>query len=258
MREIILEKLKDIESSENIRILLAVESGSRAWGFASPDSDYDVRFIYARATEDYLKLEGVRDVIEEPINEVLDISGWDIKKTLQLLYRSNPTIFEWMSSPIVYLDNGLRDRIKPLLSEYFYPQKSIYHYLSMAKNNDREFLKWDVVKAKKYFYVLRPILACKWILSRNLPPPMRFSELLDAELDSEIKPEVDSLLDLKLNAPERKLIPRVEPLNEYLHDSMQRIELQVKKLHDKPQSTWDKLSRLFLECIGYRPASERQ
>ena len=91
-----------IEDEEHIKIFLAVESGSWAWGFASPDSDYDVRFVYVRRTEDYLRLEMVRDVIELPINDVLDINGWDLQKTLKLLYKSNPTLFEWFSSPIVY------------------------------------------------------------------------------------------------------------------------------------------------------------
>ena len=102
MKEKIQEQLRRIEEAENIKILLAVESGSRAWGFASPDSDYDVRFIYIRRLEDYLRLDAIRDVIELPIDDVLDINGWDLQKTLRLLHKSNPTLFEWFSSPIVY------------------------------------------------------------------------------------------------------------------------------------------------------------
>ncbi len=102
MRKKIKEQLRRIEDAENIKILLAVESGSRAWGFASPDSDYDVRFVYIRSLEDYLRLDATRDVIELPIDDVLDINGWDLQKTLRLLHKSNPTLFEWFSSPIVY------------------------------------------------------------------------------------------------------------------------------------------------------------
>lgn len=79
MRETILSKLDEIENRENVRILLAVESGSRAWGFASRDSDYDVRFIYVRPKEDYLRLEKTKDVIELPIEGELDINGWDLE-----------------------------------------------------------------------------------------------------------------------------------------------------------------------------------
>lgn len=94
MQRLIVDKLHEIEAEEGVRILLAVESGSRAWGFASPDSDYDVRFLYVRRAEDYLRLDAVRDVIERPIDDELDINGWDLQKALRLLYKSNPTLFE--------------------------------------------------------------------------------------------------------------------------------------------------------------------
>lgn len=100
MEELIQEKLHEIEKRENCRILLAVESGSRAWGFASPDSDYDVRFIYVRDKESYLKLNRPRDVIELPINDVLDINGWDVEKALKLLHKSNPTVLSGFPLPL--------------------------------------------------------------------------------------------------------------------------------------------------------------
>ena len=251
MRELILKELKRIEEQEDVRILMAVESGSRAWGFASPDSDYDVRFIYVRPAEEYLRLDKVRDVIEVPVNDVLDINGWDIDKMLRLLYKSNPTLFEWASSPVVYLDNGLRDRVFPILPKYFYAKRGLYHYLSMAKSNYREYLKGDMVKAKKYFYVIRPLLACKWILDKNSPPPMLFSKLMEAELDPAVKPEVDRLLDLKMNEPERKLIPKVDAVNDYMDRCIREIEEKLNQLPDCPQNDWNELNSLFLEIIGY-------
>ena len=126
MKDLIIKKLTEIEEQEDIRILHAVESGSRAWGFPSPDSDYDVRFIYVRKPEFYLKLEKTRDVIELPINDMLDINGWDLKKTLQLLYGSNPTLFEWMSSPVVYRKTGFIDQLRPYLAEYFSCKNGLY------------------------------------------------------------------------------------------------------------------------------------
>ena len=102
MRETILEKLDEIEKRENIKILHCIESGSRAWGFASPDSDYDVRFIYVRPKEFYLRLDKTRDVIEWQLDDTLDINGWDLQKPLRLLHSSTPTLFEWNNSPIVY------------------------------------------------------------------------------------------------------------------------------------------------------------
>ena len=249
MRDIIIDNLKRIEETENVRILMAVESGSRAWGFASPDSDYDVRFIYARPVEEYLRLEELRDVIELPINDMLDINGWDINKTLRLLYRSNPTLCEWASSPIIYMDNGFVEVIRPLLPKYFHSKKGLYHYLSMAKSNYREYLKSDVVKTKKYFYVLRPVLACKWILDKHSPPPMPFDDLVAAELDPALKPEIDRLLDIKMNAPELKLIPRIDAVNRYLDESIASVERALEQVPDEPKNDWNGLNRLFLEII---------
>ena len=151
MREKIQEQLRRIEEAENIKILLAVESGSRAWGFASPDSDYDVRFVYIRRPEDYLRLDAVRDVIELPIDDVLDINGWDLQKTLRLLHKSNPTLFEWFSSPIVYQITEFADKFRELMMHYFSSKKTLYHYISMAEGNYREYLQGEIVRAKKYF-----------------------------------------------------------------------------------------------------------
>lgn len=146
MEALIKEKLHEIEQRENCRILLAVESGSRAWGFASPDSDYDVRFIYVRPRESYLRLNRVRDVIELPINGVLDINGWDVDKTLKLLHKSNPTVFEWFSSPIVYQTTDFTEAFKPVMRRYFSSKSGLWHYLQMAEGNYRElsrsFREW--------------------------------------------------------------------------------------------------------------------
>ena len=247
MKEKIQEQLRRIEEAENIKILLAVESGSRAWGFASPDSDYDVRFIYIRRLEDYLRLDAIRDVIELPINDVLDINGWDLQKTLRLLHKSNPTLFEWFSSPIVYQKTEFADKFRDLMMHYFSSKKTLYHYVSMAEGNYREYLKGDLVRAKKYFYVLRPVLACQWILDRGTPPPMLFSELLKAELPVELIDVVNQLLELKMNSPEVKLVKRISEINEYLDESIPRIKRAVRLLEDSLTPDWNELNQLFLQ-----------
>lgn len=250
MEKLILSKLREIENKENVRILLAVESGSRAWGFASPDSDYDVRFIYVRNQEDYLRLEKVRDVIELPIDDVLDINGWDLQKTLRLLYKSNPTLFEWFSSPIVYMETEFADKFRSIMQEYFSTKRGMYHYVSMAEGNYREFLKGDMVKAKKYFYVLRPILACRWILEKGTPPPMLFSELMAAELPDKLQPDVNMLLELKINSPEVKLIPRIDRINEYLDSSIKEIKSILQSMDKDKPVNWSVLNRLFQEYVA--------
>ena len=250
MKEKIQEQLRRIEEAENIKILLAVESGSRAWGFASPDSDYDVRFIYIRRLEDYLRLDAIRDVIELPIDDVLDINGWDLQKTLRLLHKSNPTLFEWFSSPIVYQKTEFADKFRDLMMHYFSSKKTLYHYVSMAEGNYREYLKGDLVRAKKYFYVLRPVLACQWILDRGTPPPMLFSELLKAELSVELIDVVNQLLELKMNSPEVKLINRISEINEYLDESIPSIKSAVRLLDDSHTPDWSELNQLFLREIN--------
>ena len=249
MRETILSKLDEIENRENVKILLAVESGSRAWGFASPDSDYDVRFIYVRPKEDYLRLEKTRDVIELPIEGELDINGWDLDKTLRLLRASNPTLFEWFSSPIVYRETAFAQEFRSIMQRYFSSKRGLSHYLSMASSNYREYLKGNMVKAKKYFYVLRPVLACRWILDKGSPPPMLFSELMEAELNPVPLPDVNRLLDLKMNAPEIKTIPKIESINRYLDSSLEEVRSRIVQLPEDANHGWEELDQLFLSQL---------
>ena len=249
MRNGILRKLNEIEQKENVRILLAVESGSRAWGFVSPDSDYDVRFIYIRPKECYLRLENTRDVIELPIEGELDINGWDLCKTLRLLRNSNPTLFEWFSSPIVYRETAFADEFRCIMQKYFSSKRGLSHYLSMACSNYREYLKGDMVRAKKYFYVLRPVLACRWILDRATPPPMLFAELMDAELDPALLPDVNKLLSIKINTPEVREIPRIDCINQYLDRSIEEIQDRIIQLSEGAYHGWEELDQLFLSQL---------
>lgn len=249
MKQIILEKLFEIEKNENVKIILAVESGSRAWGFASPNSDFDVRFIYMRPKEKYLQLENRRDVIELPIDDVLDINGWDLDKTLRLLHRFNPTLFEWFSSPIVYLQTDFALRLRAVQEKYFSVKSGTNHYLNMAAKNYREYLHRDKVPAKKYFYVLRPILACRWILAYRTPPPMLFSELMYDQLDAALIPEVERLLDIKMYKPENREIPRVCALNDYLDASFGELKERIAEIPQEPEKGWEELNALFLNAL---------
>lgn len=249
MKELIQEKLREIEQREECRILLAVESGSRAWGFASPDSDYDVRFIYVRPEKAYLRLDRTRDVIEVPINDELDINGWDIDKTLRLLHKSNPTVFEWFSSPIIYQTSAFADQFRPIMQKYFSSKAGLWHYLHMAEGNYRDYLRGEMVRAKKYFYVLRPILACKWILEKGTPPPMLFAELVKSELPDGLSETVCQLLDLKMNSPEIKEIPRIDQLNRYLDAGIVSVKEQIEKLPNTPVQDWNELNELFFSVL---------
>ncbi|MDR1131103.1 MAG: nucleotidyltransferase domain-containing protein [Oscillospiraceae bacterium] len=249
MHDVISEKLNKIEQAENVTILYAVESGSRAWGFASPDSDYDVRFFYVRPRAYYLRLDRTRDVLEYPINDDLDINGWDLDKTLKLLHASNPALFEWSNSPIVYKTTDEFKRLLPLISSYFVARSGLWHYLSMAEGNYREYLKGETVKAKKYFYVIRPLLACRWILERRTPPPMLFTELVETQLEPQLKPLVADLLQLKMSVTESGETPKIVPLNSFIEQSLRIIREQIEALPKEQPSDWEPLNDLFLSIL---------
>ena len=250
MKELILTKLREIEQKENVRILHAVESGSRAWGFASPDSDYDVRFIYVRRTEDYLKLERTRDVIEWQLDETLDINGWDLQKMLRLLHKSNPTVFEWNASPVVYRTTPEWTALQPVIRSCFLKKPGLYHYLSMAKSNYREYLRGDTVRLKKYFYVLRPLLACRWILEKGTPPPVEFRTLMETCLPAELAEAVERLLFLKVNAPEIAEGPRVDALNDFIEKSLSELAEKIPRMSEDTAAAWDALNRTFYDILN--------
>ncbi len=204
MKDRVLQELRRIEPQHGIRILLAVESGSRAWGFASPDSDYDIRFIYAHRPDWYLSVFEARDVIEEMLPDQLDISGWELRKALRLFSKCNLALNEWLGSPITYSEvSDFRRQLLDLIPYYFNPIAAIHHYRSMADRSLSEHLVDDHISIKKIFYVLRPLLACRWIERRASQPPTEFQELLLADgVTADEHQWIEHLLDQKSTAAE--------------------------------------------------------
>ncbi len=218
MRATILDCLRNIETQHDVTVLFACESGSRGWGFASPDSDYDVRFVYVNRLDWYLTVEPGRDVIEQPISGELDVNGWDLRKALALLRASNPVLLEWLRSPIQYRhDDHLVPRLRQLAEQHLSFDRAYYHYVSMAKKNCREHLLGEVVRYKKYLYVLRPLLAARWIREGRGAPPMRFAALAEATLDdAALMAEINRLLDVKMRAGEAATSPRWDGLHAFI------------------------------------------
>ncbi|MCL2847878.1 MAG: nucleotidyltransferase domain-containing protein [Firmicutes bacterium] len=249
MKEIIEEHLQKLEQKENIKILFAIESGSRAWGFASPDSDYDVRFIYIRPQTEYLKLEKRRDVIEYILTDELDINGWDLDKALKLLHSSNPTLFEWCNSPIVYKQTDFLAKLNAIKNKYFLSKAGLYHYLNMASGNYQEYLKIDDVKLKKYFYVLRPLLACEFILDKGISPPMLFQDLL-YYLPKYLRVAVNNLLDLKINTPEITKINRIDELNQWIETEIKSLETRISRMPKVEKLDIEELNNMFLSEVN--------
>ena len=221
-----MAELKAIELKHDVRVLYACESGSRGWGFASPDSDYDVRFLYVHPLDWYLQVEPQRDVIEKPIDDELDVSGWELRKALQLLHRSNPTLLEWLDSPVVYReDHEQASQLREIARAFFSPLRGRYHYLSMGKKNFRGYLQGDLVRYKKYLYVLRPLLAVQWIDAGKGMPPMRFADLVAGTVDNAgLLAEIDELLEIKMNSGEAELGPRRPAIHSFIETTLAEAE----------------------------------
>lgn len=251
MRDIILGKLKEIERENDIKILYAIESGSRGWGFESKDSDYDVRFIYAHKPEWYLSIQEKRNVVELPINDLLDINGWDIRKALMLFRKSNPTLLEWLNSPIIYIEEStLISKMKKLMEVFFSSKSCIYHYLHMAEGNYREYLKGEVVRVKKYFYVLRPIMACMWTEKYGTQPPMLFEELMNSlHLDRELVQEINKLLVIKRSAKEMDNHKSIKIINEFLEEKIKYYKNYVKELDSNQNYNIEVLDELLIDIL---------
>jgi len=249
----IKSELARLEEQHEIKILLAVESGSRAWGFASQDSDWDVRYIYIHRLDWYLRIDRYKDSQEEILPNDIDLSGWELRKALGLFRKSNPPMLEWLRSPIVYLEQfSTAEKLRKLSEEYCNPRPCMYHYLSMAKGNFNEFLKdRELVKIKKYFYVLRPVLACDWILNEKSFPPMEFDRLVDSQVkDSQVRTAIDNLLERKMAGEEFREEPRIDVLNELLAARIKYLSVLVGEIEtvDKPQTKLlDELFRRTLE-----------
>ncbi|MGL5437056.1 MAG: nucleotidyltransferase domain-containing protein [Lachnospiraceae bacterium] len=243
------QKLREIEKNENVKVLHAVESGSRAWGFASPDSDYDVRFIYVRRKEDYLKLNESRDVIEWQLDEVLDINGWDLKKVLKQFYRGNATLFEWSNSPIVYKTTELWKQIYDEAKNYFSVKAAAYHYYGTANSTYGQYLQEESVKYKKYFYALRPLLAGKYIQEYQCPPPVLFDDLMKMDMPAELRNGIDELLEVKKRSDESEKGVQNPVIRDFIINEIGKQKTYVEGVSDDRKREWKNLNDIFLKIL---------
>ncbi len=249
----IMRRIAKAEQEHDVKVLFAVESGSRAWGFASPNSDYDVRFIYAHRKEWYLTLdlETKRDVIEYPIVDEIDINGWDVRKALKLLWKSNPAFIEWIQSPIVYVDDGMFARqARELLPQIASIQKSIYHYLHMAQGNYRGYLKQARVPLKKYFYVLRPLLAIMWLEKYQQPAPIEFDLLRQLVASNKALDEaISDLLAKKRQSAEKEYGTGIPIINQFIEAELARHEARAPRQAER-EASFEQLNALFSRIIN--------
>lgn len=211
--------LTQLEVTHGIRVLYACESGSRAWGFSSPDSDYDVRFIYAHPADWYLTLDEGSDTLNFPVDEELDLAGWELRKALKLLRGSNAALFEWLQSPVVYREAlDFRAAVQPFMGACFNTRAGLHHYLGLVRRGVEDDLTGEEVRLKRLFYALRSALAARWIRERPTElPPMEFGQLREM-LPAALNGVVDKLLARKASADEKTNVPSPAELLVFLRE----------------------------------------
>ncbi len=251
IKEKIQKLLTDTEKELGVRILYACESGSRAWGFASPDSDYDIRFIYAHPESEYLKVHSLKDTIEIPIHDDLDPGGWEVRKALSLLRKSNGALSEWLHSPIVYREEpGFLDAWRAGYAEVF-SDKALYdHYRGLARQMWKGSLgsEHESVRAKTYLYCLRSTLSALWVAEKKSPSPVEFFKLLGF-LPDHLHGTIDTLLEHKSGSGEKETMPRITELDDFLETEVHR-EPVTGML--RPPEECPGLDKLFQKTIKAR------
>lgn len=248
----IQKELLRLEKQHDIKILYAVESGSRAWGFSSTNSDWDVRYIYIHQLDWYLKIDDKKDNQEELLPNAIDLSGWELKKALRLFRKSNPPLLEWLQSSLIYSQNySTADKLRGLIKDFFNIKLCLHHYLHMAENNYKAYLQKDNVQLKKYFYALRPILACDWIKQNHTMAPIEFHKLVESQVtDRILKNEIQSLLTKKMSGEETDEEPKIQLLNTFLEQKINNYNEYIKTLPSikEPPNT-ALLDQLFKDTI---------
>ena len=248
MKQAIQEKLTHIARTEPLHFLLAVESGSRAWGFASPDSDYDVRAIYIRPQPYYLQIDEAKDTFEFIENQWFDVGGWDIRKALRLLRKSNAVLLEWLRSPMVYTqDDDFTGRLNALAPQYVQAAALLHHYRGIAGNALKAMDLVHPVKLKKWFYVLRPLLAARWAVKQGGIPPMTLAELM-SEWQTDCAAQITDLVAIKAEQDEsylHTLSPELQRLTVDLYNEVSELSAPVAQAADSAP-----LNELFRETLA--------
>jgi predicted nucleotidyltransferase len=247
----IIEKLSIIETEHNIKIPLAVESGSRAWGFASPDSDYDCRFVYVRPRDFYLSVFEQKDTIDYTPDAIFDLSGWDLKKFIFHLVKSNAVMLEWLQSNVIYRKNeAIAGELGELGKAFFNPISVSWHYLSMAKNKLEDVSQGETAKIKRYFYVMRPLACVRFIRERGEVPFMEYRRNLELiSVPDVIRSEIDELMAQKEQAKEAQEIARNGMLIDYFNQEVAEAERWLNGAKFEKNQDYARADQCFREII---------
>lgn len=271
--------IKDLEKKHGMTVLFAIESGSRAWGFPSKNSDYDIRFVYYKPVDHYLSLStDKRDTIEEMIvsdqdNTIYDFSGWDIRKAYTLAAKSNPTILEWLMSPIRYTTGTLPEMFQRMTLDYMQKNFSIesmmYHHLSLVKRTYLGYFgdeRKPEVSEKKYLYAVRSLLAAEYLHIHKKIPPITIYELLDGvPTGPAFRESLNSLIARKADGIESDTAPRIPELEKFIVSKLRALnDLILEPNHEERKrkelealSHFDKSVIYYLRLSEQEPTSEQ-
>ncbi|WP_069997194.1 nucleotidyltransferase domain-containing protein [Cellulosilyticum sp. I15G10I2] len=248
----IQKTLQQIEEQRDITILYAAESGTRGWGFPSKDSDYHCRFIYIHPQEFYLAVNEEKDYIELSVDSIYDIQGWDLKKVLKSIQKSDPTVSEWLQSPVIYMEKeGFRETLLNLNAKYFDEKPALNHYRSIAATKLEDIKNHKEQRLKRYFYVLRSLLATDYIMANHSMPPMTFQALYEcAAIHQDLCDEIEKLIETKAGNNDWLKIPTHDALIKCFEGLLKKCDNYLQKA-DKSQRQDDKaLNQFFRDWIG--------
>ena len=256
MKGKIVEALKRLESERDCRILFAVESGSRAWGFASPDSDYDVRAVYVKSIDWYLGLDEQKtDTWNAMLTGDLDISAWDLRKALRHMLKSNASFLEWLGSPIVYFDDGLLARLSEFKDACVNPVHVAFHYASMFRHAMDDLSSDGTISVKKLCYALRANLCVRWTMERETMPPTEFDSVCRGlSLVSEEASAIARLLERKRAAREKDRVVPESALAPLLVSRYEELSAFKWRRTGADAAVRAELGSIFLSIVHNSPA----
>lgn len=246
----IINKLNETEREHDVKIVFAIESGSRGWGFESPDSDFDCRFVYTRRKDSYLTVLEKKDFIEYDVDSIFDVNGWDLEKFIKHIMKSNSTLHEWLSSNVIYIKNDECTKLlQDLALDFFNPISACYHYMSMAKKKFNVVLS-DDCKIKTYFYVLRPLANVRYICEHKQIPPMEYFKTLEMiNVSSKVKEEINKLYDLKITVEEKYKAEANKVLIDYFESEIEYLETEMKNIKFTKFEDKEKCDIIFREIL---------
>lgn len=248
MKTKIIEKLKELEEEYGIKIIMAVESGSRAWGMASKDSDYDVRFVYTYPIEKYLSIFGAKDSINRVFEDInADFVGFDVRKFVSMLSASNPTVIEWLNSDILYY--GEQNKVfKEWANLKFNAISLFHHYKSMCKQNYKEYIEQNKkVTLKKYLYVMRGLVNASWVFEKNCLPKIKLEDTAKGHiLPQKILATVLDIIENKKAQREMDVEQRIPYLDKFIEAFLESKSEPQKRTYERPYALDTELRRIIL------------